>query len=466
MERNEMSNDLFLSPLHFTDSCNLPEPETVKIYDSTLRDGEQMPGVAMSPEQKYLIAEELSILGCHIIDVGFPAVSRTESKSLQLILDGKYRGRIREDLEILVMCRAVMKDIDATIAAIEQTGFSPGDVTFLLFTSASPLHIKYKLGPSLLRHAGLPDDRLEEMPYSFFHEGNKTMVSEAVRYARERGVRKIESGAEDASRTPIDLLVDLSRAAVDAGAHRWVFADTTGSLTPEATRVYCEALTEHLPHSERASHFHNDFGLATANVITGILNGFPIFSTTINGIGERAGNAALHSVVASLKYLYGLEIPGFQYDRLCHIKKVVEDISGIPVPAQEPVVGYNAFSHESGIHTHGVSIARQMYEPIPFEEVGGTPRFIYGKHSGLNSIFNLLTLHSDYIGVEITRDLALDVLREVKQVRERAAEWPNTSVAIRSFYDNLGRLGLSEGDVLDLAKRCAGTMRRGSGAAD
>jgi isopropylmalate/homocitrate/citramalate synthase len=413
-----------------------------------------MPGVAMSPEQKYRIAEELSILGCHIIDVGFPAVSQSEGKSLQLILDGKHRGRIREGMEVLVMCRATAKDIDMTIAAIEQIGFSPGDVTFLIFTSASPLHIKYKLGPTLLRQAGLPNDHLEETPYSFFHEGNKTMVREAIRYARQRGVGKIESGGEDASRTPIELLIDLAVTAVEAGAERWVFADTTGSLTPEATQIYCQALVQHLPHCELASHFHNDFGLATANVITGVLSGLPIFTTTINGIGERAGNAALHSVVTSLKYLYGLEIPGFRYDRLCHIKKIVEEISGIPVATQEPVVGYNAFSHESGIHTHGISIARQLYEPIPYGDVGGIPRFIYGKHSGLNSVFNLLLLRADEVGGEVSRELALEVLHQIKATRERTAEWSDPAIAIQNFYDNLGRLGLSDDDVIDLANRC------------
>lgn len=460
MESQYINNDSFVSPQHFTASCNLPDPSSVKIYDSTLRDGEQMPGVAMSPEQKYIIAEELSTLGCHIIDVGFPAVSQTERRSLQLILDGKHRGRIREEMEILVMCRAVVKDIDTTIEAIEQIGFSPGDVTFLLFTSASPLHVKYKLGPSLLRRAGLPESSLEEMPYAFYHEANITMLREAIGYARERGVGKIESGGEDASRTPIDLLVELGSAAIEAGAQRWVFADTTGSLTAESTRFYCEELTQRLPPCERASHFHNDFGLATANVIVGVMNGLPIFSTTVNGIGERAGNAALHSVVASLKYLYGLEIPGFRYDRLCHVKEVVEAISGIPVAAQEPVVGYNAFSHESGIHTHGVSISRRIYEPIPYEEVGGTPRFIYGKHSGLNSIYNLLLHHADHIGVEVSRDLALQVLQQVKEMRERVAEQEgHTAVAIRSFYDNLSHLGLAEGDVINLARRCAGTMK-------
>ena len=177
------------------------------------------------------------------------------------------------------------------------------------------------------------------------------------------------------------------------------------------------------------------------------------------GIGERAGNAALHTVVASLKYLYGLEIPGFRYDRLCHVKEVVEEISGIPVAAQEPVVGHNAFSHESGIHTHGVSISRKIYEPIPYEEVGGTPRFIYGKHSGLNSIYNLLLQHADDIGVEVSRDLALQVLQQVKEIRESVAEQDHTAVAIRSFYENLSHLGLAEGDVINLARRCAATRK-------
>jgi isopropylmalate/homocitrate/citramalate synthase len=164
--------------------------------------------------------------------------------------------------------------------------------------------------------------------------------------------------------------------------------------------------------------------------------------------------------VASLKYLYGLDIPGFHYDRLSHVKQVVEEISGIPVAVQEPVIGYNAFSHESGIHTHGISITRRMYEAIPYEEVGGTPRLIYGKHSGLNSIFNLLLSHADEIDGEVSRELALKVLHEVKTLRERAAERFSTSASIQNFYDNLNQLGLSEGDVVDLAKRCAKTRKK------
>lgn len=449
---NETAYELFKNPRDFTKSLTCPNPKELKIYDSTLRDGEQMPGVAMSAEQKCRIAEELSIFGCHILDIGFPAVSSRECRALQLVLDSKHRGAIRDDMEILVMCRATSRDIDTTIAAIQNIGFSPSDVTFLLFTSASPLHVKYKLGLSLMRRAGLNDNDLEQTPYGFFQQANKTMVSEAIHYARGRGVQRIEFGTEDASRTPLDLLVDLIVAAVDAGARRYIFPDTTGSLTPESTRFYCDALTRKFPQLERVSHFHNDFGLATANVITGILHGFPMFSTTVNGIGERAGNAALHTTVASLKYLYGLEIPGFQYDRLNHIKKVVEEITGIPVSAQEPIIGFNAFAHESGIHTHGVGISRRMYEPIPYDEVGGTPRFIYGKHSGLNTVFQLLVSHEQEIGTAVTRDLAASVLEQIKEARESRAEQQTHKAAIDGYYSNLVDLGLAEEDIIRMAK--------------
>ncbi len=461
-----MNAERLTSPLDFTSSCRLPDSKTIRIYDSTLRDGEQMPGVAMSPEQKFRIAKELSILGCHILDVGFPVVSADECRALQLILDGKQRGEIRDDVEIVIMCRAIAQDIDKTISEIERMGFSTGDVVFELFTSASPLHVRYKLGPGLLRREGgvANLNSLEDTPYSVFHQANLRMVREGLEHARARGVCKIEFGGEDSSRTPLELLLELLQTAADAGMDRCVFADTIGTLTPESTLHYCTALTKAFPNLERVSHFHNDFGLATANVITGVLNGFTTFTTTVNGLGERAGNASLHTVVTSLKYLYGLEIPNFQYDRLNHIKRVVEEISGVPVAAQEPVIGHNAFSHESGIHTHGVAITRAMYEPIPYEDVGGIPRFVYGKHSGLTTILNLLREHSHEFGTELTRELANEVLEEVKACRIRATKNGTTGSAIRSYYENLEGMSLSPEDVLAIAKQSLASLRVAKGA--
>ena len=452
----ESERDLFVGPQYYTKGKRFPDPSQIKIYDTTLRDGEQMPGVAMSVEQKYIIARELSDIGCHIIDLGFPSSAPSEQATLQQVLRGKEKGEIREDLEILVMCRSTQEDIDTTVRTIKAQGFSPGDVSVLIFSSASPLHCKYKIGPSLLKREGIPED--EDKPLGFFHEANKRMVADAISYARSRGLSQIEFGAEDASRTPISQLIDLVRTAVNAGAMRYIFADTSGSLTPESAATYCQALTENFPDIARVSHFHNDFDLATVNVITGIANGFSIFSSTVNGIGERAGNAPMHSVVAALKYLYGIEIPGFQYDRLGHLKNIVEQMSGIPVQPHEPVIGLNVYSHESGIHAHGVSITRSMYEPIPYEEVGGVTRFIYGKHSGAHSVLDSLMRHKDEIGVPVTRELALTVLKEVKLLREAETISGRTAEHIANYYQNLLSLGIDEEELVDLARRVVATV--------
>ncbi|HZF09384.1 MAG TPA: hypothetical protein VFE33_11390 [Thermoanaerobaculia bacterium] len=455
MNPQEDWNQLFVNPQHYTSTQALPDPATLKIYDTTLRDGEQMPGVALSPKQKYLIAQEVSRLGCHVVDLCFPTVSPSEHELLRLVCEGRRKGEIRKDLEILVMCRANPRDVDSTIDIVTRAGMSLDEVTFLLFTSGSGLHVKYKLGPMLLKREGLEAADVGDLPLSFFHAANRKMIDEVTRYAVDRGVTRIEFGVEDASRTPLDLLIDVARAAIDAGARRYVFADTTGSLTPEATRYYCSGLTAAFPGIERATHFHDDFGLATINTITGILSGFNVFTTTINGLGERAGNAPLHCVVAALKYLYGLEIPGFHYERLQVAKQLVENLTGIPVQAKEPVIGRNVYSHESGIHTHGVGIFRCMYEPIPYEEVGGNTRFVYGKHSGSASLLTLLRERQQEIGCPVDSEFAREVLEAIKELRNAVGAELEPSSFIRQYYENLDRLGLSEEEVVALAQTVA-----------
>lgn len=448
----EELGELVIDPKFYTRQGPLPDASALKIYDTTLRDGEQMPGVAMAAQQKYRLARELSDLGCHIVDLCFPTVSASEGELLRLTREGRRRGEIREDMEILVMCRASRKDVDQTLRILGESGFAPGEITFLIFTSLSSLHVKYKLGPMLLKREGLDPEELRETPVEFFLDANRRMLADAIRYARERGVRRVEFGGEDASRTPVGQIVDLTRDAVAAGACRYVFADTTGSLTPEATRYYCGALTAAFPDIERVTHFHDDFGLATANTIAGVLNGFTTFTTTLNGIGERAGNASLHSVVVALKYLYGLEIPGFRYDRLHEVKRMVEECTGVAVHPKEPVIGRNVYTHESGIHTHGVGIHRSMYEPIPYEEVGGTARFLYGKHSGTANLASLLERHQDEIEEEITGGLVLEVLEEIKDRRESLIDQAKTAELVRSYYANLDLLGFNEDQVVLVAR--------------
>jgi isopropylmalate/homocitrate/citramalate synthase len=176
-----------------------PDPSTLKIYDTTLRDGEQMPGVALSPAQKFEIACEISRLGCHIVDLCLPLVSPEEAEFVRLIGAGRAHGEIRGDLELLVMCRASPIDIDRTLEITRSAGFGPDEVTFLLFTSASPLHVKYKLGSMLLRREGRSAEELVDTPLEFFHEANKRLVREVIGYAVDRGVKRIEFGGEDAS---------------------------------------------------------------------------------------------------------------------------------------------------------------------------------------------------------------------------------------------------------------------------
>lgn len=446
--------ELYVDPRQYTRG-NGVDSASIRIYDTTLRDGEQMPGVAMSPTQKYTIAKELSAIGCHILDVGFPAVEVSERTALKMILQGRDKGEIRSDMEILVMCRAIQSDIDTAISTVRELGFGPDELTFLIFTSSSDLHCKYKLGRMLLQREGRRPEDLQETPIQFFRESNKKVVKDAIQYARSRGIKNIEFGTEDASRTPVGPLIDLVRTALSVGATRYIFPDTTGSLTPEATGIYCKAISAAFPEIERVSHFHNDFDLATINSICGVLNGFHTISTTVNGIGERAGNAPLHSVVAALKYLYGLEIPNFQYDRLCGLKKLVEKITGVPVAAQEPIVGQNVYSHESGIHTHGVSILRAIYEPLPYEEVGGIARFVYGKHSGSNLLSNLVAEHSQELGCEDDQEFVAALLAEIKAVRGFTTSTNKTADYIDSYYHNLSRLGLTDVDVLKLARQLA-----------
>ena len=414
----------------------------------------------MSAAQKYTIAREVSRLGCHVIDLCFPTVAVSEREVLRLAYEGKRNGELRDDLEILVMCRASRRDIDATVEIIEASGFSAGDITFLIFTSASGLHVKYKLGETLLRRERVDVREGLDLPVEFFHEANKRMVAEAIGYAQERGVSRVEFGTEDASRTPLESLLDLVRTAVEGGAFRYVFPDTTGSLTPESTRLYCSALTAAFPQIERVSHFHDDFGLATANTITAALHGFTTMTTTLNGLGERAGNAPLHAVVAALRYLYGLEIPGFRYDLLGAVKNTVERITGIPVEAKEPVIGRNVFAHESGIHAHGVEIHRSMYEPIPFQEVGGEGRFVYGKHSGSGCVASLLSRRQDELGREVDRELVLAVLARIKALRESRISSRETERVIEEYYANLDRLGVHEDEVVRIARSILEVERR------
>ncbi len=383
MEFREPIEQLIRDPREFTGNLRFPDPAQIRIYDETLRDGEQMPGVCFTPAQKYEIAKRLADVGVHVMSVGFPAASAGDRKTLQLVMEGKRRGELAA-VEIVVMCRSNPKDIDVTVQTLEEIGVSPSEVTFFIFTSGSDLHLKYKIGKTLLKLHGRNESEWLDLPLEFYRDANIKLQCDAIRYARSRGVTSVEFGAEDGSRGDVEYFIRYFKESLAAGGNRPAWPDTVGCLTPEAARWYCSRIVDQMPPGlPMVCHFHNDYGLGTINAITAVSCGFKVVSVTANGYGERAGNVKLHEFVTALNVLYGVELPGFKYGKLRELARFMERMSGVPMQQHEPIVGSKVFAHESGIHTHAMLIDRRMYEAVPAQLVGGQMEWIFGKHSGV-----------------------------------------------------------------------------------
>jgi isopropylmalate/homocitrate/citramalate synthase len=454
VELREPLDSLIAPPRTFTAGTTFPRAKEIRLYDTTLRDGEQTPGVAFSPEQKYELACLLSDAGVHIIDMGFPSAAPSERRALQLILDAKKKGRLRADLEIIVMCRSSARDIDVSLDALKQMGAKPSDCTFFIFTSGSDLHLKYKIGKTLLQLEGRKIEEWLDLPVAFYRQANIRMACGAIAHARSRGVEAIEFGGEDGSRADCDYLIELAARCYEAGGTRYSFPDTVGYFAPEGVDYYIPKLVAAFPGKPLVVHFHNDFGLGAYNTVRALHHGATVPTCTVNGIGERAGNAPLHTTVMILKELYGVEIPGFRYDMLWQLRRKVEEFSGLPVGATEPVIGHNVFTHETGIHTAGITIHPAIYQVIEPEMVGGELRFLFGKHSGAMAIEAVLNRHKDELaqaGVEITPRLVQTLLLLVKELREKQALVSQHQEGVRNYYAHLNRLGLNEGDLLAYA---------------
>ncbi len=452
----EPIEQLLHGPLDFTREIKFPDPKELRIYDSTLRDGEQMPGVAYTPEQKLEIIKMLSEIGVHIVDVGFPGVSASEQKALRLIMEAKRRGELRPDLEIVVMCRSNHRDIDATLEVLQEINISPEEVTLFIFTTASDLHTKYKIGKTLLHREGISDEKWLETPIAWYREANIRMMEDAIGYARSKGVKFIEFGGEDGSRADVDYITELHRRGMVAGGTRPSFPDTVGTLSPEATEYYISRLVQAVPEVPLLVHFHNDFGLGSYNTVTAIKHGAKVFCTTVAGYGERAGNAPLHEVVVTLKILYGIDIPGFKYHLLHDLYRLVESYSGIPIQAHAPIIGPQVFTHESGIHTAGILVDRRIYEAIPSEMVGQTQRFVYGKHSGTQIIefaLNRMEKELNEAGVVLEPGLVERVTVEMKRLREEKATTNVLQKLIHIYHKTLNSIGLTDKDLLETAVR-------------
>ncbi len=445
---------LIRDPKEFTRGVHFPDPAEIRIYDETLRDGEQMPGVCYTPAQKLEIAKTLADVGVHVMSVGFPAASEGDRRTLQLVMEAKHRGELGE-VEIVVMCRSNRNDIDVTVKTLRDVGVDPREVTFFIFTSGSDLHLKYKIGKTLLRYEGRDESEWLDLPLSFYREANIRLQRDAIRHARSCGIERIEFGAEDGSRGDVDYFIEYFKAGLEAGGTRPAWPDTVGTLTPEATRWYCSRIVAGLPEGlPIVAHLHNDYGLGTINALVATSCGFKVISVTANGYGERAGNVKLHEFVVALRVLYGVELPGFKYAKLRELARFMERMSGIPMQQHEPIVGSKVFAHESGIHTQAMLIDRRMYEAVPAELVGGGTSWVFGKHTGAALVEDTLRRAHDRLkraGVEPTSQLAHRVTDEVKRLREERAASSKSEETIEAYESAMRRLSLSEDDVIEIA---------------
>ena len=350
----------------------------VRIFDTTLRDGEQTPGAALNPEKKLLIARQLDRLGVDAIEAGTPVTSKGEFEAMKLIVAEGLKA------EIYGLARVVKGDVDA----VADTGAK----YVHLFIATSDLHLKHKLHMT----------REEAVQRSLA----------AIDHAKSRGL-KVEFSAEDATRTDFTYLKQIFRAVEEAGVIRINIPDTVGIMTPPKMRDLVKELhsTLKVPLSV---HCHNDFGMAVANTLVGLAAGAEQSHVTVNGLGERAGNASLEEVVISLNLLYERETR-INSSLILQTSQLVSKLTGIVVQPNKAIVGDNAFTHISGIHVHGLVEEPLTYEPIPPELVGARKRFTAGKHAGSHGI----RVELEEMGVYPDNDELKTIVGKVKDMGDK-----------------------------------------------
>ncbi len=326
-----------------------PDPSEIIIDDTTLRDGEQTAGVVFSLEEKIRIARMLDEIGVGEIECGIPAMGPDEQASVKALVD------LGLDARLITWNRAVVSDIQASI----DSGVKAVDLSL----SVSDVHIEHKLRK----------DRLWV----------KEQLKRALDFAKTHDLY-VSVGGEDSSRADLDFLVELMAISQDLGADRFRFCDTLGILDPFATYDKVHYLVER-SGLDLEVHTHNDLGMATANAIAGVRAGARFVNTTVNGLGERAGNAALEEVVMALKHACHVDLP-IATGRFVELSKLVGQASCRPVPEWKAVVGEKVFSHESGLHADGVLKYPGNYEGFDPAEVGLSRYMVIGKHSGRHGL--------------------------------------------------------------------------------
>ncbi len=359
----------------FLEPSNTPGID-IEICDVTLRDGEQMPGVVFRPDEKLDVAIRLDEIGVEIIEAGFPVVSATEKSAVKNIANFGLNAKIS------VLSRSVKRDVDVALDCdVDMVG---------IFIAISDLHLAHKIHMSCGEAISCALDTVE--------------------YAKDHGLI-VRFSAEDATRTDFQMLKSLYKTAEEHGADYVSIADTVGILNPRTTYYIVSeiAKTVKIPI---CMHCHDDLGMAQANTLAAAEAGAKQLHTTVNGIGERSGNASLEELLVALRVLYGLD----RYDitRLTSLSRIVQSYSGVIMPNNKAVVGENAFAHESGIHVAAVLEEPRTYELYSPEMVGGNRKIIIGKHTGAKALKYI----TKKMGYELERDEICLLAEKVKRYSE------------------------------------------------
>ncbi|WP_243276723.1 homocitrate synthase [Desulfallas sp. Bu1-1] len=350
-----------------------PPVNDIYIVDTTLRDGEQTAGVVFANREKVRIAKFLDEIGVHQIEAGVPVMGGDEKEAIKKICRSGLKA------SIMGWNRPVIKDIEHSLDC--------GVDAVAISISTSDIHIEHKLRTS--------------------REWVLENMVKAVEFAKKEGMY-ISVNAEDASRSDPEFLIQFARAAKEAGADRLRYCDTVGILEPFTTYNNIKKIREAVD-IDIEMHTHNDFGMATANALAGVLAGANWVGVTVIGLGERAGNAALEEVVMALKHLFKVDL-GFKTEIFREVAEYVSRASGRELPAWKAIVGSNMFAHESGIHADGALKNPKTYEAFLPEEVGLERQIVVGKHSGTAA---LKAKYAEY-GIRLTEHQAEELLPKIR----------------------------------------------------
>ena len=364
---------------------------TVHVFDTTLRDGEQSPGFSMNREEKLRVAHQLDELGVDVIEAGFPIASDGDREAVRAVAT-EIRGA-----RVAALARARQEDIDAALWSLE-TAARP---RLHVFLATSDLHLKHKLHTTRAEALG--------------------QISRMVRYGRERSP-EVEFSAEDASRSDLDYLCDVMEAAAEAGATILNLPDTVGYAMPDEYAAMFRRVRERIGDHRSvtlSAHCHNDLGMAVANSLAAIAAGARQVECTINGIGERAGNASLEEIAVALEVRQSHlgARTNLRLEKIYATSRLLTAITGVAVPPNKAVVGANAFAHEAGIHQDGILKNPLTYEIISPEAVGvPARRLVLGKHSGRNA----LRARLEELGFEMNEEELRECYREAMVIADRS----------------------------------------------